>query len=642
MFNRHAVVSLVFSLWFVSAAAHGQNSTASRPAPLERYLPKETIACVDVPRPGELLHSAASGALFSNLQQLPEYKKAMKEGEGLKLLAGLAAFRVAAGVDFMDAIDKVSGRGFVAALLPPGEKQGWFRFPEVLMIARGDGHDSIINIRNSLATFAGLRADGEWVADKVKIVPQVFQKLGAVEIVKSDKTGCFAVAGDVTVITSSLPLMLETLSRIEKGGESLADSIHFAPAAFLLEGSDAFAWLDVDKYAADVNDEFKKKERKLEPAAALLFGGIQQSLVDSKWLAASLHFTDRALSMRVLTSALPGIARETFLPEIVSTANVHVPRYAGSLTMRRDINAFWKDHEGLVAGELDAEFAKFNSTAGTIFGVKRMDEDVFPKLSPIAQFVFARQTFGELAAAPKIKLPAIAMVLQARGADAKENIKIGDGFRRAFQTAVALSAADAAQKGRPALGLNEESVGRVKLTYATFPEPTENEGEAIYYNFSPAFFSYGKHIAIASTRELAKDLIATLDASKPDASKPDASKPDASKPDASKPDASKPDASKPYASSALDGLDAAGRDISEMLAQNADAIIANEVLEKGKDKKTAERELRTFVELLSLISNVKFEITAAADGFDGALEIEWNSAPTAAGGPASRPARVDR
>ena len=302
-----------------------------------------------------------------------------------------------------------------------------------------------------------------------------------------------------------------------------------------------------------------------------------------------------------------------FLPAAAAVPELSVPRRLGSLVLRRDVEAFWRDHEGIVAVEFDAEFAKLNSTIAAIFGVRRMDEDVLLHLAPVSQFVSARQTYSGLAANPKIAIPAFAMILQEK----EPNKKVTDGFRRAFQTAVALGSAERAQKEKMALGLSEETLGDVKITFATFPDPEGSGPVDAEYNYSPAFFAKGPYIVFSTTLELARDLVKSLDAPAAiGAASP-----------------GEPSGAGP----ALDSLELWGEETRRALEENFDAIVAQNMLEKGQTRAEARTELRGFIDLVSLVSRLRAETRERGPGLELSVRIDTAGAAGKTS-PASEPA----
>lgn len=621
MIRKHAL-KLLFIIGASSAAAQGGPSPAASTSParvsLAKYLPPETVVFAELLQPSKTIQQFTGGALLHRIQQLESYGEFIKGGDGLRFVTGLAAARAAIGVDLSAAIDGSFGSRVAVSIVPPREKD---KKPGFLMLSEAKDRAMLLKMRDALSELAGYRSMGEWDESRVRVVKQNFKQLGDVEIINLTKESWHAISGSTLILANELSLVTDTLTRLSRatdgGADTLANNTRLASAAFLAGDADGFVWIDLDAVVAKMNPDLRSNRKLLQPAEALLVGGMQQSILDSSWISGSFTLDENALSLRMQTSAIPTKSRATFDTKGAAVADVAIPRRLGSLVLRRDINSFWNDHEGLVAAELDAEFAKFNSTAATIFGVKRMDEDVFPKLAPIAQFVFARQEFADAAAAPKLKIPGVAMILQVNEDIKKEETKkIGEGFRRAFQTAVALSAADAAQKERPAFGLSEETVDHIKISFATYPEYEEKGPADTAYNFSPAYFTKGKYLVISTTHELARDLLKSIRDGGAAAARD------------------------------CDTFEVSGSEMAAALRENAEYIIANEVLEKGKTKNQATRELGAFVDLISMFSKGRASTFFNETGLAAELSLYWNNGATTVEsrprGVDLRPRRVDR
>jgi hypothetical protein len=423
-----------------------------------------------------------------------------------------------------------------------------------------------------------------------------------------------AIARDWLLASDARPVLEAALDRLGSAGPGLASRAGFVAARSLGSGGSlGFAWADVDALAA-AHPGLRAEEAPMEPAQALLAGGARQALLQSPWLAATLAADGAALSLSIQTAAKPAQAAPVFLPRAVPIPNIRVPRQLGSLVLRRDVEAFWRDHEGLVAAEFDAEFAKFNSIAGAIFGVRKLDEEVLPHLAPVAQLVAARQTYSGLASPPKIRIPGFALILQENDA----NKKVSDGFRRAFQTAVALASADRAQKEKMALGLSEESRDGARISYATFPDPEGAEAASADYNYSPAFFAKGTFLVFSTTLELARDLAAAL------------------------PEAAAGGGEAPPGPRVLDALELWGGESGRALAENFEAIVAKNILEKGQTRAQAQRDLRGLTDLVSLVSSARAEIRERESGLELAVSVDTSPAEGAAERAASRPRQVAR
>ncbi|MFN0207768.1 MAG: hypothetical protein ACKVS6_15780 [Planctomycetota bacterium] len=594
------MLRIIFACFAVSFA--GFQERAVRPASgvsnLCNFLPADSIAYFEVSNPGALLEKLKKSAVPERVQSLPSYQQNIKTGEGLRFITGIAALRAALGIDLEPAFHGAFGRG-IAASITKNPKPGP---PHALLVSRAGDPTVLLKVRDALAEFAQVRSFGEWHEGPVQVKKKNMKQFGDVEIVGTGEELFHAIAGDLLFISNHRASIEAALDRFELTEAPLMKNDKFAGAIRSFLGRDVIAWFDFEQFTKLYAPNLRERETMDEPFPALLVGGVKQAFLGSAWLAGSLQFNGSSVDVTLDTSALPELSKATFIPDIVNIPNINVRRQIGTFTIRRDVNAFWNDHEGIVLPELDAEFSKFNTTAATIFGVRRMDEDVFPKLTPVSHFIVARQSYSNLPKAPKVKIPAFAVLLQVK----EDSKKITEGFRRAFQTAIALSAADAAQKGRAALGLTEETVGEQKIYYSTYPDPEEDEEVALEYNFSPAFCSKGNYLIVSSTHELARDVILQL----PAAPRTEVNVSEPAK-----------------ASSTLDELYIHGPEAMRALDENSAGIIANAMLENGKSKAQASRELAGIVDLASLVRSAAVRSVATPSGMQFQLKIDLEPGP---------------
>src|SRR5581483_10940485 len=99
-------------------------------------------------------------------------------------------------------------------------------------------------------------------------------------------------------------------------------------------------------------------------------------------------------------------------------------------------------------------------------GGKSFSNDLLPAIAPQMQFVATRQDFKAAGvAAPTTQLPAGALVVRIKPGQQKA---VRGPLRLLFQSIVTFVNLDAAQKGRPALELKDETRGPAEVRYAVY------------------------------------------------------------------------------------------------------------------------------------------------------------------------------
>jgi len=599
-------LGVLAALLLLAAAARTQSRPAGADA-LARAVPADAIAYAEVPRPAELLRLARSSGLEERLKALPSYAEFLKTPEGFGTIGGLAAARAALGMELDEAIERAAGRGAAIALLPHAGREK----PDFLLLVRGADEASMRRVRDGLAQLGGFLADGAWVAGKATA-----SKHGDVEIVSFGKPAAHALVGDVLVSSDDRARLAEAIDRVRSGAAGGLDGVaSFAEARREAGAPQAFAWVNVDVAAAKLRAQLRDDESRIEPFPELLFGGIRRAFVDSPWASLAVSFERGGATIRARAAGAkgePAAARAVFYGDEEASARLEVPRLVATATLRRDVKAFWDGRSELLSPEFETAFGKFNSTAGLFFGGKRVDEDLLPKLAPIAQVVVARQTYAGLPRAPRQRIPAFALVLRARDASPK----FLAGFPKAFSQLMLISGLDRGQKGLRVFENSEETFGGIRIATSAFPELAPSDDVPLEYNFAPACFTSGDHVVVSSTIELAKDLVTAL--APKDAPKDALAGAESATP-----------IGRTGAPRAIDELALRSDESRAALRENFEVIVAQQVLEKGKTKPQAEREMRAFLDLLSLVSGATIESRAKGDGLEIVAQI-------ADAGPATR------
>ncbi len=614
-------LALALSLLLATHDATATPAPKATTSDLAALMPADTVAFLEMPSPADLWSHFVESGLWSQLRAIPAWGESFSRGDGLRLVAGIGAMRAALGVDLEEAFSAAAGGGIAVGLVPDsaaaeggsgGARRGR---PGALLVVRATEPSMLARIQDSILELAGLRSGGEWISDRGSVATH-----SGVEVVTIGPDFHHAIVGDLLLASNGRARLDAAIDRVRAAAPegSLAGRADFAVARSHAPAAGApalFGWLDARTALPLLPRRSLQDDGRLEPFPALLFDGMRQSVLGSDWLAGWARVEPGAFVLTGLTSAKPRQAVEAFLPEPIALAPLSVPRSLATLTLRRDACAFWDLHDQIVGPEHEAGFEKFNATAGILFGARRFDEDILAKLAPAAQLVVARQTYASLPSAPIARFPAVGLVLRATD----PSKKFLDGIVRAFQTGVTLASADRAQKGMSALLIGDDAVGDTKITYASFPEPESAGAVGPEQNLSPAIFTQGDRIVIATTLELARDLARAL----PDAAVIAA------------------DAAQP-----LDLLRIDVGQAAEALRENLKPLIASAVLEKGKSRADATREHAFLLGALSLLSEATVATRIAGEGLEMRIEVR-RAGPVTAPQPADgakegTPRRVTR
>ncbi len=197
-------------------------------------------------------------------------------------------------------------------------------------------------------------------------------------------------------------------------------------------------------------------------------------------------------------------------------------------------------------------------------------------LEPGVQVVIAENNFDE-EHVPDIRLPGFALVGKLKDADqVQRRLKI------AFQSVIGFANINLGMQGQPQLDLETEKVGETKVSSASYVFDDDVEDGLLLFNFNPTVAFRGDHIVIASSRPLAVEL-AHMTA----------------------------ELAENCESNTLLHVD--GEKLHRILESNREPLIAQNMLEKGHDRKTAENEIESLLAIVELFKESELDFRVEAD-----------------------------
>ena len=216
---------------------------------------------------------------------------------------------------------------------------------------------------------------------------------------------------------------------------------------------------------------------------------------------------------------------------------------------------------------------------------------------PHWRLVVADQDFRSLKPEPDPKIPAFALVaeLNAPDDDFAPRLKI------AFQSLVAISNVDAAQKKAPVMELGSEDVEGITIATTRFLVPRTsapaNEQALQRYNYTPAAAQVGKFFILSSSTGLARSLVKELKAAGGGRSIGS------------------------EANSTLT-LEADGPELARLLEKNHSRLVMQSVLKQGETKEKAEQRVDLNLSLLRYLRHGQFVVRDDPDATRFQLKLE--------------------
>lgn len=430
-------------------------------------------------------------------------------------------------------------------------------------------------IHAKLIEFVRQDATGKGNPDPVT----VFQHEG-VECYSLTPTEAHAIVGERFMLASTQQLLKDAIDHLT--GKKKADSLLGQEPEFMAavgaakpESHDAFGFVRYDLLRESGSGMFEPLD-EYNPLMALLFGGWVEAYNQADWLGLVLDVKN---SKPVLEAILPvdeetakGEIRSVFTPPAgqAAPAALKVPNQVGSLTLWRDLGKVWNVRESVVRGPALQGLNGLDNGIGQFFGGRDFGTGVLGALKSDWQLIVAEQDVNLLIPKPDLLLPAFAITV---GFDEKD-----DDFRQrwiiAFQSLVGVLNVVGAQQKAPTLVQNQEQFEEAAIYTARFLPPAaaaknngakvDDQGVHIRHNFRPTLAFLGDHIIIATTAELARDVVKAMN---------------------------QPAANQGDADTHSMNLNVNGSRLAGILDVNRERLVMQNMVEKGHGRKAAETEI---------------------------------------------------
>ncbi|MEX0711541.1 MAG: hypothetical protein WD278_04285, partial [Pirellulales bacterium] len=382
----------------------------------------------------------------------------------------------------------------------------------------------------------------------------------------------------------------------QAGSPSLADVPAFAEArAARAADAAAWAWAGLDTVRKLPNVEKALSSPNNNPPGELLLGGVLEAARHAPYAAASLHLDGGTLRLRAYMprdAAQVAPARSWYFAEAEGApAAVELPGTIATLSVVRDLGAFWLSRGDLFDEQTVAGFAQADTQLGLFFSGRDFGSEVLGELKPGWQFIVVRQEFSDQPV-PALKLPAMALVL---------TMQHPDDFARhlliAYQKVIGLTNIVGGQQGQPQLLLGTEEYQGASISTASYLPPQKAEpGKApLNYNFSPACARVGDHFVFGSTLGIVKQLVDALGSG--------------------------------GSSTAATGnfeLALQAAPLGAILDDNRELLISQNMLSQGNDRSEAEQAIATLLRLIKAVNKASLRLTTEPTmlGFELLIEAD--------------------
>ncbi len=575
-------IGVLVAAWSIRAAA-----TAEELPPPARWLPRDTVAVLEISQPKAVLDLLLDSRLTETISKHPLYKHAMAQ-PGLQQARAIVQYLEGAlGTDWKTGVRKLTGGGAAMAVTSTGA---------VLVMIDAEDGPMLDKLHGMIVNFAKSDAERQGQPERVKSV-----KHGGVTCWELGDGRAQAVVGSRYLSSNRLDALQAALD-LRTGPElrSLASLASYQAAKKAVDPSaaaTAFVSLAVIKQVPGVKQALSKNTN---PLGALLFAGLIDSLRQSNWLALGLKIEDLKLTLEANLDGKPAGQSElaTFArpakPDLGTLPNLSVPRMIAGLSIYRDLHGFYAAKDKLFP-ERTSGLIFFENMMGIFFSGRDLTEEVLSEARPEIRFVVAEQKYDPEVGTPQIQIPAFALVLKVyRPKEAAELVE------EAFQKAVGLVSVTSGQKGVPGLIVDRPTYSDVRYTVAYSGKVrSEEKGPlSMRYNFRPALVKLADTVVFSSTDGLARDLI---DALKKEASAP------------------------PKPMHEVDSLvEVNAGQVASILSANRAALIRQNMMEKGTGHKEAEANIGVLTQIVKLLGKASLRVVERQEGLQARLEMTLN------------------
>lgn len=584
------LLASVILLLSVSAIARADKTAAE-------LLPPSTLAYVEINHPKDLVPLILDHPLRKEIEQSSTFRQITAKPQFKKFRELVSQIEQRSGVEWPVALEQTGGDEMVFAFEP-------FTQGGVLLIKPSDMKTADA-VRDALLSMVRDDAVSHGNPDPVEV--KTYRGLKAYHI----HDAIVANLGPWVMISNKKALAQRVANTFLDGGDSLAADEQFAAGSKMAMGDgptpSAWAFVRIAPIRLFAHQSWlDPKYKSDDPKAEFLFGGLIPIAQNAPYATASLWLDHDGAKLSAAAPYDPAWVSADrkffFAPPGDRTAKPLMPDGTLlSVTAYRDLSALWQAGPDLFTEAVATQMAQTDSGLSNVLGGKSFSGDILGAIKPQMQFVVARQDYPQGAPTPSMRLPAGALVLEVKPPQFEA---VRKHFRVAFQTLVTFGNLDGAQKGRPLLEMQTEKRGKSSIefaTYSTDDQPKSDKSshgkDNAYLNFSPSLVISDTHLILSSTRQLAEQL-ADLDASEQG-------------------DQSIPANTLIQLKPAL---------AAELIKANREQLIAKNMLEKGHDRATAEKEIDLLQTLVSSFSDASVRLVAGKDTIRLSAELKASAA----------------
>lgn len=586
--NRVAFSVILLTLHCVPCTAAAADDLPTLAAP--QLLPGTMTLYAEIPRPRDLVSTLLDHPLRASLEAHHAVRRFMQTQPWRNFLTGRKFFELQMGMEYREALTAITEGGIFAGL-DPVERTA-------VLLIRGRDAATMETVRQKLLELTRLNQQSAGTADR---------EYRGIAVYRVGDAGA-AVVGRWLVFVNQREVGLAILDRLldaETADDSpaIADSsvlasqpTFAAAAAARPTSSSLWAFLNLEALRADDRLRQKLEGQAANPLAELLAGGLQSTLQHTPYVTAALQLQTSGAQVSLAApwdaAWIPETRHWYFGPDGSGTAPAlpTVPQTLLTLGSWRDVSEMWLRAGDLFDARMNDQLATADSSLTTLFAGRDFGEEILGSFEPQLGLIVTRQDFGDTRPQPAIRLPAFALVLQLR-----EPERMTRELRRTFQSMVGFFNVVGAMEGRPQLEMDMRKLGGAELITSVYlPEDTEQNSTTapLIFNFSPSVGFAGHRCVIASSQQLAEQLITA------------------------------PEPATGTGPEANSFVELQLPVLQQILADNREQLISQNMLEEGHTREEAENQMDLLLELLGCFRGAGLTLTRQPQSLQLQLKLD--------------------
>lgn len=582
----------------LAATAAAAAPAPASPPPAAEWIPADAIAVLEIAMPGALLDPLLDPGLAASVATWPAYQKLATRPQFQQFLGIVRYVELVIGTDWRTGLRKLFHGGITLAVTP-GEAN--------LLIIDAEEAAILQKIHETFLGFARAEATKRNEPDRVGS-----KQVGDATVWWLGPDEAHAIIGSRLVL-SNKPALLEKALAMRAGSQDpRLSAVPGYIAAREAAGPDAAAAVFVNLALLKMHPPIAQAlAGTRNPMASLLLAGVMEALRGSTWLSLGLRTEKSGIA---LEAAVDGKADATTGAAAFALAggsgggawpNLAVPRRIAAVSLYRDLHRFYAAKDTLFP-ERTSELIFFENMMGIFFSGRNLTEEVLAETKPEIRIVAAEQVYDPAIGTPRTRLPAFALILRLRDAQSFDEV-----MEEAWQKALGLINFTRGQKAQPGLIIDKPVQGATKFTMAYFSTVSASRaGSDDIFNFRPSLAMPADYVILSSTEALARDLIDALDREAKGSRDPVKD---------------------------TDGLiEIDGAHLASILASNEEAMIRQNMVEKGNTRNDAELAIETLLAVARSVTGATLR-TGTKDGSPRVrLEIGLNPPPPPPSPPAAK------